>query len=193
MSETTSMVMKEHSSPSAPSKPETYAALVRRGMRAKHMSRRDLERAMRDQKLGTGKGYSYEHIRKIVSGFPVMSEQFNEDVCNVLGLDVNFMWDVAANEKMKFRRQSSTASMVDLASPDLRFRELWQMLSSDDKDRVFKIVEGMAEARGAENAQRNTDDPASLKEQINNLMGKLTEQIREGKDRINPRHRAARR
>lgn len=151
-------------------KPETYAALLRRAMRNQRpsMSRRDLEKALKR----IGKGYSYEHIRKVVSGLPVMSEQFNHDVCKVLNIDAEKMWQVAAQEKLK--GNTRTARLLQNAAPDQSLRADWAELADDERDAVSRIISGMAAKRRAEREASETDDPEVIRRQIIDLTNRLS-------------------
>jgi hypothetical protein len=153
--------------PAGRDKSETYAAMIRRGMRAKSMTRRDLEREL----AKTGKGYSYEHIRKVTSGLPVMSEQFNRDVCGVLALDETLLWHIAAREKLK--SNTRTAGLMADAAPDASLRDDWQELLPTDKERIAKIIAGFAEQRRVERVERDTDNPEQIRERILELMRRL--------------------
>lgn len=142
-------------------KQQSYAELIRKAMRAKNMNRRDLEHAT---------GFSYEHIRKIVSGLPLMSEKFNEDVCKVLDLNAEQMWEVATREKMK---KHYGAGMLSAPPSDSRFRDIWGDLHAADIDRLFAIANGMAEQRRAERVMQDTDDPEKMRKMFEALMQKL--------------------
>src|SRR4051812_46223387 len=141
-------------------KPETYAELVRKAMRAKGMTRRDLEKAI---------DYSYEHIRKVVSGLPLMSEDFNDKVCRVLELDAPAMWAIAQGEKLK----RTYGSIPTVALPTNRLKELWSELSADDQAAIMTIAEGMAARRRAERDDRNLEDPDRIRQRIMQLMDRL--------------------
>jgi hypothetical protein len=156
-------------------KAETYAELLRRGMRAKDMSRRQLEQELAQHaKKGGGHAYSYEHIRKIASGLPMMSQKFNEDVCFVLGLNAAEMWAVAEREKMK-QRYGATAPSALPADP--RLRTAWAQLTPADHERVIKFAEGIAAERSAERSHDN-DDPAVIQARIQKDMALLTNALR---------------
>src|SRR4051812_34629902 len=44
-------------------------------------------------------GYSYEHVRKVFIGEPVVSDDFNDEICKLFGVDKDEMWKVAEKEK----------------------------------------------------------------------------------------------
>ena len=44
-------------------------------------------------------GYSREQVRKVVRGYPVVSQTLNGQLCRVLGLDPGVMWQIAQQEK----------------------------------------------------------------------------------------------
>jgi hypothetical protein len=49
----------------------------------------------------TGTGFSYEHLRKIASGYPAHSESANAEICRVLGLNEGETWLIATQEKLR--------------------------------------------------------------------------------------------
>src|SRR3954464_3163371 len=137
-------------------KQETYADLLRKAMRAKGMKRRDLERAT---------GYSYEHIRKVASGLPLMSEDFNAKVCEVLGVNTDEMWAVAKREKLK----RAYGSIPAVALPDDRLKELWSELTAADQQDLIKIAEGLAARRRAEREELELNDADKIRQRIMTL------------------------
>lgn len=147
---------------------ETYPEAIRRAMRSKRMNIRQLEQAVRHVDPRTD-GYSYEHIRKIVGGAPLMSEQFNELICKVLSLNADYMWGLAQQLKAK----SGVRTPAKIAAPDNRLRDLWNELLPADHERVLKIVEGMVEERRAQRVAENTEDPEQIKLMITKLMERL--------------------
>ena len=86
-------------------------------------------------------GYSYEHHRKVVNGEPVGSRVFNDVLCKALGLDADYMWELAQVEKVQ--RRLGTGFLTKLPK-DKRLVELWKMLTDSDRDKVIKIAEGFA-------------------------------------------------
>lgn len=110
-------------------------------------------------------GFSYEHIRKVCAGLPIMSEQFNDKVCGVLGIDPVEMWQIALREK------------IDLNGPSYRqqFADVWDTLSIEDQARVLKIAVGIAEQRAVEKSEREEDDPETIRERIAHWTDRLVE------------------
>ncbi len=146
----------------------TYAELLRRGMRAKGMSRRQLERATKQRPHG---GYSYEHIRKIVSGQPLMSEQFNADICSILELDADYMWQIAVKEKLA---QSKFAKSVTINLPDNNaLREAWEFLSDADRIRVVNFARALADERRVLHRDGALQDATQIRQRIVELMDRL--------------------
>jgi hypothetical protein len=116
-------------------KSDSYADLVAAAMRqaTPPMDLRALEAAA---------NYSYEHLRKILSGEPVVSGDCNEAICLALGLDVNRMWELATREKAQRRYPHLTRTI--LCPEDGRLREAWRDLTSDQKNRLVIIALGMS-------------------------------------------------
>ena len=104
-------------------KPAHYATRLLRAMVRKQMSCRDLEKALKDR----GKDHSYEHIRRIAVGAPIVSDRFNHDVCEILNLREDGMWQLAQRDK--FAQRSKPVSETD---PSVR--QAWVDLSQDDED-----------------------------------------------------------
>lgn len=86
--------------------------------------------------------YTYEHIRKVVKGMPVVSEELNQLLCDILGLDAQKMWSIAEKEKAK--RKFASGPVAYIPPSDQRFRDIWPRLTQPDIERLFKIAEGMA-------------------------------------------------
>lgn len=140
---------------------DTYGELLRKAMRNQHppITRTKLQAMMDGQ-------FSYEHVRKIVGGLPLMSEKFNDEVCKALHLDPAAMWQVALREKMARSGADLTAMMM----PDPRLKDFWAELSKDDRERLLSIAQGMVETRRAERSFREEDDPEVIREHINYLI-----------------------
>jgi plasmid maintenance system antidote protein VapI len=88
-------------------------------------------------------GYSYEHVRKLVNGLPLISREFNDMVCRVLGLDPKELWALCQSEKVQRKY-----GMTRLPN-DTRLAELWPHLTDSDREKIVRIVEGYAEANKA--------------------------------------------
>jgi hypothetical protein len=105
-------------------------------MRQLNISTRDLER------LST---YSYEHIRKILNGLSVQSEDCNAALCKALGMKEDEMWALAKREKMLEKYSDEVFTGMFHAPNDTFIRDAWPDLTNYQKDRLKKIVEGMVE------------------------------------------------
>lgn len=94
-----------------------------------------------------GKPYSYEHIRKVISGEPVQSQDMNDAFCRMLGLDNDAMWLMAQQEKVARKYGPALSTMTP--PPDKGVKALWSALTDPDKLRVKQLVEALAEANMA--------------------------------------------
>jgi len=127
-----------------------YAKILRARMRSKGTSG-GAPLSLRE--LSARLGRSYEHCRSVLMGRPVASEDFNRDLCRVLGLDVDKMWRLARLEKA--RRRFGVRSGSLLAPPrDERMARLWGRLTDGDKERLIRIAEGLALAGETEARSR---------------------------------------
>lgn len=144
-------------------KPPTYAELVRDAMRRRRLNRRDLEKMT---------NYSYEHVRKVVAGMPLMSEDFNDKLCEALGLDGKEMWRIAQVEKLR----KNGKLQIAMTMPSTEFKGLWSDLQPDDQETLLSIAKGMALRRREErNLHGVEDDPTVLRQQVNRLLDRLAE------------------
>lgn len=169
---------------------DTYAALLRAALRNNNWSIRDLENQIKTaatSKTG-GKTYSYEHIRKIISGLPVMSEHFNEIVCDVLGLDKAAMWQSALQAKSRSgSRSAMIASSMAASAPTEDLRAAWAELTPDDCARATRFIEGLAEQRKAERLESTSEDPEVIRDAIIRLTQRLTNTAASGSRRSQQR------
>ena len=103
-------------------------------------------------------GTSYEHIRKIVKGDPVVSKQLNAAICTILQLPEQDMWALAQQEKSQkkfgaapgqFSAQVLNQAYSAMPRPaQMRLNQLsktWPRLSAGDQQRVLSIVETFAQ------------------------------------------------
>src|SRR5437899_2316506 len=98
----------------------TYAARLKAAIRIRYGRRPSLRQLSKDI------GYSYEHIRKVLDGWPVASEGFNQKICEWLHLDTEDMWRTLLADKMRDRY-----GVLELAAPpDRRLADLWPRLGS---------------------------------------------------------------
>lgn len=101
------------------------------------LTRRGLVRLLREQ----GTPYSYEHVRKLLSGEPVSSETCNEAICRVLGLDAKAIWILAQCEKAVRRFGPAPVRMTAPDHP--RARALWDELDDSERNDVIRVMEGI--------------------------------------------------
>lgn len=167
--------MKERSS-TRTQKPTSYAARLRKAMSQKGLTIRDLERELGKK----DRGFSYEHIRRVLGGLPFMSQSFNEQVCEALDLNADAMWEVAQVEKS--RRHPGHGVKI----PDARLASIWPELMPSDHERLVKIAEGMAEERRQGRVDEDMS-PEQIRERIFELTNRLTD------ERNKPQHATARR
>ncbi len=125
-----------------PGKP-TYADLVRVKLESSDNPRK---RPMSIRELAEATGHSYEHCRKVLVGEPVVSRDFNEELCRVLGLDARTMWERARTEKA-IRRFGDRLELKQLLvqSPIKELERDWSDLTDEDRRSVMRIVRSLAE------------------------------------------------
>ena len=109
-----------------------------------NLTRRGLERLLAEN----GTPYSYEHIRKMLAGEPVASEECNEAVCAILGLDAEKFWAQAQAEKSIRRFGTGVTRMA--APNDARMRELWERLDETDRNSMIQWAEGVVMRHASE-------------------------------------------
>jgi lambda repressor-like predicted transcriptional regulator len=101
------------------------------------------------RQLAAETDYSYEQIRKALTGEPVVSRELNAAICAVLGLPKNDMWTLALQDKLvrRFRSLVGLAREVPLpdepSSPDLRLPLLLSRLTQAEKEKVAEFAEGV--------------------------------------------------
>jgi hypothetical protein len=98
--------------------------------------------------LANALGFSYEHVRRVWTGWPVVSKDFNAELCKLLGgLDENEMWEIAEREK---QQRIANRLQSDIRPPsDDRLIELWGELTADEKRQLVRVAEGMLVMRHA--------------------------------------------
>ena len=124
-----------HHGPSLPIAPEwpgaaTYAAAIRQAMDARHVTA---------AALASITGYSYEQVRRILKGEPIVSDQLNQLLCRCLALDPSTMWSVALHEKA-LRRFTSRSPGVEPLEEQTRLLAGFARLNDEDKRRVLKLL-----------------------------------------------------
>lgn len=113
-----------------------YSDIVRRKMKT---ADNPLKRPVSIRELAAFLGYSYEHLRKCVNGEPVASKDFNDVLCDALGLDKAKMWELARYEKVV--RKFKTAPLSIAMPSDKRLTEKWPQLTDEQRGRIVHIVE----------------------------------------------------
>lgn len=116
------------------------------------------------RQIGRELNYSYEHVRKVLRGDPVGSKEFNDRLCDHLGLDADEMWQLAQREKATHRFGSDAVAhavqttaggitpQLAALDPAAKHRMLtvidhWSRLRADDQQRVVDIVTTWATPR----------------------------------------------
>jgi len=108
----------------------TYAAAIRQAMDATHVTAAE---------LASITGYSYEQVRRVLKGEPIVSDQLNRLLCARLALDPSSMWSVALHEKA-LRRFTSKPPGVEPLEEQTRLLAGFARLNDEDKRRVLKLL-----------------------------------------------------
>ena len=108
----------------------TYAAAIRQAMDATHVTAAE---------LASLTGYSYEQVRRVLKGEPIVSDQLNQLLCTRLALDPSSMWSVALHEKA-MRRFTSKPPGVEPLEEQTRLLAGFARLSDADKRRVLNLL-----------------------------------------------------
>ena len=108
----------------------TYAAAIRQAMDARHVTAAE---------LASLTGYSYEQLRRILKGEPIVSDQLNQLLCKRLALDASSMWSVALHEKA-LRRFNSQPPGVEPVEEQTRLLAGFARLNDTDRRRVLKLL-----------------------------------------------------
>lgn len=117
-----------------------------------------LRAAMVDRRLGVRTlsqtvGRSYEHIRKLAMGDPVVSRSLNKALCEVLHLSESEMWAKARKEKALARYGADSLAGV-LDSQGQAFFALWGRLERRDRAILTRVAEGLAGVRRRERRKK---------------------------------------
>lgn len=108
----------------------TFAEHMRKAMRSQGVTLRDLEKVTE---------FSYEHMRKIRAGRPLLSKEVCDMICEHLGLDKKAMWALVEVEKMKNKFGEVPAELIPPA--DDRLKQYWGVLTRDEKSEIVAIAE----------------------------------------------------
>ena len=109
----------------------SYAIEIRRAMEERHVTAAELADLT---------GYSYEQIRRILKGEPIVSEQLNQLLCARLTLDVATMWSMALHEKA-MRRMSGDAAEAGAHDEQHRLLAAYARLGEADRRRVMRLLD----------------------------------------------------
>jgi hypothetical protein len=90
-------------------------------------------------------GYSYEHMRKVVTGEPVGSREMNDQICAVLGLDPNDMWQLSQREKLHRKFKDIPDVVVDTVPSELG--HLWAQLNDQNREYLSRMAETLVLAQ----------------------------------------------
>jgi hypothetical protein len=107
-----------------------YAAAVRRAMESSHVTAAELANTT---------GYSYEQVRRVLKGEPIVSDQLNGLLCARLSLDVASMWALALHEK-SLRKLGPDGTEGGTAEEQHRLLTAFARLGDADRRRVFRLL-----------------------------------------------------
>jgi hypothetical protein len=113
-----------------------YAAAVRRALEGCGVTAAELASAT---------GYSYEQIRRVLKGEPIVSEQLNELLCTRLALDVPTMWAMALHEKA-LRRLTGESADAATHAEQRRLLAGFARLGDADRRRVMNLLQRLEQA-----------------------------------------------
>jgi len=123
---------------------KSYADLLRAAMRSKGNLSGGLL-SIRD--LAAGTRYSYEHVRKVLAGEPVVSRNFNDTVAEYLQLDAGQLWVKAKREKLaKAAKRLGVSGLNADLSLDRQLVSLWALLPTEDQAQVVRFAERLVKA-----------------------------------------------
>jgi hypothetical protein len=98
-------------------------------------------RRMTIREVSNDIGCSYEHVRKVLAGEPVMSRDITDSISRLLGLDADQMWALAESEK-SHRRFPNAANAF--GKVDARLMESWVELDDTDRECVVRVTKALA-------------------------------------------------
>ena len=101
---------------------KTYAEIIRAKLR-------DAKNRKSMREVGRNIDFSYEHVRKAVSGEVTFTKQFSDALCAELGLPADEMWTLAQSQKLRKRFEGADFP-ADLPRRDDRVKEIWGELDS---------------------------------------------------------------
>jgi hypothetical protein len=99
-------------------------------MEASHVSAAD---------LATATGYSYEQLRRVLKGEPIVSEQLNSLLCARLGLEAGVTWSIALQEKA-IRRLAPESAAGTVLEEQRHLLAAFARLNDAERRRVLKLL-----------------------------------------------------
>jgi len=114
----------------------SYAAAIRRAMDASHVTAAELANTT---------GYSYEQVRRVLKGEPIVSDQLNVLLCARLSLDPAGMWALALHEK-SLRKRGPTSGETGAVEEQHRLLTAFARLGDADRRRVFRLLDRLEHA-----------------------------------------------
>lgn len=111
----------------------TYAEIIRARME-------QLNITIRSASATTG--YSYEHIRKVVAGKPVVSRHLSDSLANMLQLDADQLWTTATKEKVvAATRDSWSGHPKEMVKTELtKLAQIWCDLDRPSRREIIRIA-----------------------------------------------------
>jgi hypothetical protein len=119
---------------------QTYAEILKEAMEAV-MATEEPDSLPLLKRLKKRVPFSYEHLRKIMRGEPVVSEECNLALCKALNLDVKAMWELAQVEKL--RKRNPHLATLTVLEPDESLRDVWTKLTREQRQQIAAIARGM--------------------------------------------------
>lgn len=113
-----------------------YAAAIRRAMETSHVTAAELANTT---------GYSYEQVRRVLKGEPIVSDQLNVLLCTRLSLDSASMWVLALHEK-SLRKRGPKSSETGPVEEQHRLLTAFARLGDADRRRVFRLLDRLEHA-----------------------------------------------
>jgi transcriptional regulator with XRE-family HTH domain len=107
-----------------------YAKAMKTAMKQRTVTIRELARRL---------DYSYEHVRKVVRGEPVVSPEMNEKICKALHLNQAQMWAIAEREKAV--RKIDQIPLEHRPIPT-ELAQSWGRLTGDQQQKILALVRG---------------------------------------------------
>jgi hypothetical protein len=120
-------------------------------MDAKHVGAAD---------LATATGYSYEQLRRILKGEPIVSEQLNQLLCVRLGLDPAATWSLALHEKA-VRRLAPESPEAAALEEQRHLLAGFARLNDAERRRVMKLLHRLEHEHEVKEKERGSQNSES--------------------------------